>query len=510
MANAVHVLVTHNHSPLEDAFTEHLITYLGAQGIEAKDDKGDSEDTRESTIRELLADCQWLVFVLAGGRGLEATPRAMQMLSIAAQLHVRVMFAWLSPPLHERFRQAFAAVDSAPIDIDAGGDWESAANLILQELRPQDTRDTRPIGEDQTIPSDEEAGEAIIAADMTEMSAAEAPHLPALPPSELTPPDGGSSVDVSGPGHPITITDHDGRVWDVVEQVDGRTDLVPRATFTSHYPREVALHEEDRLLVFIALEATAAQVEAMAAERLGTRHGEYRVARAPTPTKLKRGARLTIIPNLPGFRFDPVSVTAEWLFDIQCYEFRLRAEDAQPGLAVNGYITILEGPVLRGEIPMAIFVGTTHQPPAGSEHFTRADVRAYRDTFPSYSRKDEHVVHACETVVEAGGDRFLRDVRKLRSGEEWEPRLLELIDQADVFQLFWSRNAAESPQVEREWRHALTLRPERPNFIRPVYWSPKPYPIPPELQPINLGRLYPEILGLGRPSWLSRMLRRDE
>jgi hypothetical protein len=141
---------------------------------------------------------------------------------------------------------------------------------------------------------------------------------------------------------------------------------------------------------------------------------------------------------------------------------------------------------------------------------TAARVAAYRHTFPSYSRKDEPIVRACEVVVEAGGDRFLRDVRMLRAGEDWAPKLLELINQADVFQLFWSRNAAASQQVEREWRHALTLRSiDRATFIRPVYWSSKPYPIPTELQPIELGHIDPEILGLARPSWLSRVLRRD-
>ena len=36
-------------------------------------------------------------------------------------------------------------------------------------------------------------------------------------------------------------------------------------------------------------------------------------------------------------------------------------------------------------------------------------------------------------------------------------RLLELIDEADIFQLFWSSNSMRSEYVRREWEHALAL-----------------------------------------------------
>jgi hypothetical protein len=37
---------------------------------------------------------------------------------------------------------------------------------------------------------------------------------------------------------------------------------------------------------------------------------------------------------------------------------------------------------------------------------------------------------------------LIRDVEVLRSGEAWNPRLLELIEGADIFQLHWSEEAA--------------------------------------------------------------------
>jgi hypothetical protein len=302
--------------------------------------------------------------------------------------------------------------------------------------------------------------------------------------------------------------------WDtaVAESLPDMLDFfgVPeQVAFTSHYPREVAPRVWDRLLVFVALdtaEATA-QVEVMAVERLLQGPDDARTATAPTRTALSRQTQLTIAPSLPGVHFEPEAITAEWTGGVQCYEFRLRAEDASPSRAASGQITILEGPLLRGEIPLSVWVRQARQSKPDWGHFTDERVAAYRDTFASYSPRDESIARACATMAEASGDRYLHNVLQQRDGGDWDPQLLELIDQADVFQLFWSKHAAASSDVEREWRHALTLRPTRPNFVRLVYWTKKPFPIPSELQPTQLGHLDPALLGLARPSWLGRTRR---
>ncbi len=48
-----------------------------------------------------------------------------------------------------------------------------------------------------------------------------------------------------------------------------------------------------------------------------------------------------------------------------------------------------------------------------------------------------------------------------------------MIREADVFQLFWSRNSMGSTNVRQEWEYALSLH--RPNFVRPTYWE---FPMP--------------------------------
>ena len=71
-----------------------------------------------------------------------------------------------------------------------------------------------------------------------------------------------------------------------------------------------------------------------------------------------------------------------------------------------------------------------------------------------------NVAHAAgESAAAPRGPRPLA----LRAGEQWQPRLLELIEDADVFQLFWSGNSMDSRHCRIEWEHALRLH--RPQFI---------------------------------------------
>jgi TIR domain-containing protein len=98
--------------------------------------------------------------------------------------------------------------------------------------------------------------------------------------------------------------------------------------------------------------------------------------------------------------------------------------------------------------------------------------------FASYSHKDEEEVNLVGQVVKSLGGDFLRDRTHISGGENWREKLNQLIDEADTFQLFWSKNAIESTEVEAEWKYALNL--ERENFICPVFWENK-LEFPPEL-----------------------------
>lgn len=294
-----------------------------------------------------------------------------------------------------------------------------------------------------------------------------------------------------------------------------RTDAAPalatpeEVAFTAYHPREVDPRIWQEMLVYIAADTprALASVAADAETRLASRKGAYRDATARANIPLRRGTVLTIVPDLPGFDVNPASLTVTWEEDAQRHEFRLRGAGARPGQAANGSVRVYAGPYLRGEVPISIFVQDPQARVKTPGGYISVFARAYHKIFASYSHSDTEVVGACEAATEALGDRYLRDVNLLRSGDAWNERLLSAIEDADIFQLFWSQKAATSPAVEREWRHALALAATRPGFIRPVYWTGKPYTIPTELSAIHFDRLDLARLGVGHSrSLVGRLL----
>lgn len=123
----------------------------------------------------------------------------------------------------------------------------------------------------------------------------------------------------------------------------------------------------------------------------------------------------------------------------------------------------------------------------------RTDVKPYRKIFASYSHRDTVIVEQFERYAAALGDRCLRDTVELRAGELWNDRLMEMIREADVFQLFWSSNSMHSDYVQQEYECAMSLG--RQNFVRPLYWEDPLPRSPPELPPIALENLHFQRLG---------------
>lgn len=277
---------------------------------------------------------------------------------------------------------------------------------------------------------------------------------------------------------------------------DGTADAV---RFTTYHPTALLPDDWQTLVAYVHAPDAVAAVEADRARRLGDVGGIRRRSDAPLAA-VARGAEITVIPALDGCRFNPPWATLFWLEDVQAVEFRVAVDPAAPGFApgqaVNGTVSYYVGPVLVAEnrIWAALEEPDTYgvqgrDAPHAAE---KASVGAYRAIFVSYSRRDNDVVDALEAAYKALGMTFLRDVDVLRSGEDWDARLLEKISDAEVFQLCWSEHAAKSPHVEREWRYALSLN--RSGFIRPCFWA-DPMPRP----PVTLAHLHFQRLALARP-----------
>jgi hypothetical protein len=207
------------------------------------------------------------------------------------------------------------------------------------------------------------------------------------------------------------------------------------------------------------------QVEHQAAALLGPQIQGFASLTTDSRHDIPRGEWLRFVPRVGGLQFNPPERSFQWVERIHRVDFRFRAPRELDGQVIHGGMEVYFGMILIAEIGLTIAVDSSVE---ASEADRKAAVhgRPYRKIFASYSHKDLPVVRQFEEFVLAFGDEFIRDWSHLRTGQIWSEQLQSMISEADIFQLFWSRNSMVSDFVRQEWEYALGL--SRPSFIRPV------------------------------------------
>jgi hypothetical protein len=244
--------------------------------------------------------------------------------------------------------------------------------------------------------------------------------------------------------------------------------------FSAYYPNELTPDVWRPFYAYMFRQFAAREIADDVQDQVGEFQDAFRQVENFERGTVSEGEAVTAIPFVEGIEFSPSSVAVRFRENWQRFDFRVRAHQDQINRASNGYVTFSMGGVIVGDLPISILVGQSESSPIAA----RATRRLYDSIFASYSQEDSHVVQRVEAACRALGLDYLREVMSLRSGQDWNDLLFELIEQADIFQLFWSQSAANSPYVEREWRHALQLHSDRRNFIHPVYWT-EPMPAAP-------------------------------
>ena len=262
--------------------------------------------------------------------------------------------------------------------------------------------------------------------------------------------------------------------------------------FRAYHPRAMAPSVWRRLLVYAHLSEVLDKVERDAGRLLGRELRAYKDVGAPSNMAVAPGTEITLIPTGQGLEFDPPEQVLTWTDTWQRSEFRMRAGGARLGHVAHGSIEFYVGPLLVGDLRLDVVVTPEEEPRGESDPAQEVhSAKLYGAVFASYSHADSGLVEAVENAYQALGMDYLRDVMTLKSGQSWSDELLHKIEQADVFQLFWSENASRSAYVEQEWRHALRQRGEGKGttFIRPVYWEEKLARVPSELSHIHFARV---------------------
>ncbi len=251
--------------------------------------------------------------------------------------------------------------------------------------------------------------------------------------------------------------------------------------FSAYFPSEA---EPQRWLAMNAYIFKAFAAEAVIADAQRLLGGQVKTLRRllqASQQGIPSGTVVTATPHLPGVQFNPPHDSIAFYEDWQRFNFKLRVVDAPLNQAVNGSLTFTVEGVIVSTIPLSVYVTDA----STASTMVAMTQKLYKAIFCSYSHQDSAVVERVEAAYQALGFDFLRDVRTLKSGQDWDDALYALIEKADIFQLFWSQAAAHSEYVEREWRHALTLKREENSFIRPVYWQQPMPPAPRDLAHIH-------------------------
>lgn len=211
----------------------------------------------------------------------------------------------------------------------------------------------------------------------------------------------------------------------------------------------------------------------------------YRATTQEALLSLPQGGLIQFVPRVPGIEFNPRVRSFAWYETIHEEMFKFRVAPQADGTVLRGRLTAYLDSILLADVRLSF---TVNQEPHNTDT-ARNSARAYRKIFASYSHRDRRIVEQFAAVAGALGERYLIDVRDLRSGEVWNQRLEALIEQADIFQLFWSSHTMRSAFCRQEWEYALRL--SRSDFIRPVYWEdPMPRDDASGLPPAALNRLH--------------------
>jgi len=266
-----------------------------------------------------------------------------------------------------------------------------------------------------------------------------------------------------------------------------------QVNFTAYHPRDVGAEAWYTLLFYTHLADVFEQVQRDAARFADEMAGDPREVKARTTARLRRGTDLRIVPEGRGLTFKPAEAVLTWDEDMERALFRFKASGEMVNEPVLGEISVYVGPLEIATVRFSVFV-TEGDRAEAHVPLVESSASMYQRIFASYSHQDTPVVDTVVETLKVVGFDVLIDRETLQAGRDWSRQLEELIDQADIFQLFWSENSARSEYVRREWEYALlqsvrlgkgTGESPGAGFIRPVYWQEPLAPVPGALRHLH-------------------------
>lgn len=232
------------------------------------------------------------------------------------------------------------------------------------------------------------------------------------------------------------------------------------------------------------------EVQRQAEQVLADKFPAYRSVSSDSSQPLPRASELTFVPWGDGLEFNPPQRSFLWKELVHREEFRFRAAARLDGQLARGRLSVYLGSLLLAEVSIVTRVDRNAPRALSKRTFSRNDnARPFRKIYACVAQEDRSIVSEFENYARLLRDTFVISQIPPGATSDALQRAHGLIGGADIFQLYWSHNAIASPEIEKQWRYALSLN--RPDFMRLLYWE-EPFPTNPTraLPP-------PELLTLG-------------
>jgi pSer/pThr/pTyr-binding forkhead associated (FHA) protein len=172
---------------------------------------------------------------------------------------------------------------------------------------------------------------------------------------------------------------------------------------------------------------------------------------------LEKGAILVIRIEIPGFKIQEPIDTIIWNETATNASFLVDIPNNIKTGNYPGKVVIQFQGISIAKVTFIINIAST----ANSNYINYPTTLRYpQSAFASYASENrEEVLSRIQGMkkIVPNLDVFI-DLFSLRSGEDWQAKLEEHVPTKDIFYLFWSKFAASSAWVEREWRLALDRR----------------------------------------------------
>lgn len=168
---------------------------------------------------------------------------------------------------------------------------------------------------------------------------------------------------------------------------------------------------------------------------------------------LKEGDKLTVQLDLSdGVECKYLTKTVIWRNHYTDCSFMAKLVDVNQD-SVEGTVYVSVNDVPAGEMLFTIDVVDTEP----RELHTKVEAHRFSKIFISYAHQDEYQVRGIAEGCKMLGKDYFLDRHTLKAGDIFKDKILNYIDNADLFILCWSKNAAESEWVQIEREHALSL-----------------------------------------------------